>query len=425
MIEVKQEGLVLFGFSVALLGTLQGRLPDRSVLVVEEPDVARARGVDALAVDYPAVSRVIRAEYQDPAGLELLLASEPAIAGAAAVLPGGEYAVVPAAVVAERIGVRGASVAAARAFRDKFELRLLTSAAGLRNPGFALVDTIDQAEQFFLAADGRACVLKPTARQASAGVQIITEVAQIREGWRASADPDEGHRVPGRGVPSRVLFEHALSGSEYSIEALVADGQTVFSNVTAKSVRPGRFPVELGHTVPAVITPALRGELERESRRLVAATDLQNGILHSEWIVTGEGPTLIEGGARMPGDEIGTLISQAWGFDLSEAYLQLMLGQSSVVPGSATAGAAIVFLTAPPGELVALDGLEHARSLPGVCDVRVGVELGAVISPVTSSWDRVGQVRTRAGTAAQAQHLAQQAAAAIAITVRTPVPAPA
>ncbi len=424
MIEVSEERIVLFGFSVTLLGALRGKLRDRSVLVVEEPDVARARGVDALAAGHPSVARVIHAEYQDPAGLDSLLACEPAIARAAAVLPGGEYAVVPAAVAAERIGVRGAGVRAARVFRDKYELRRVTFRAGIRNPACALVGRIEDAERFFLAAGGRACVLKPTARQASAGVQIITDVAQIREGWQTSAEPAEGHRVPRRGVPSRLLFEHALHGPEYSVELLVIGGRTVFSNVTAKRVQPGRFPVEVGHTAPAMITPPLRRALEEANIRLVSATGFEHGIVHSEWIVTDDGPALVEAAARMPGDEIGLLISEAWDFDLSEAYVRVMLGEPAAVPQAATGGAAIAFLTAPPGNVEAIEGVEQARSLPGVRDVRVGVGVGAVVLPVTSSWDRVGHVRARARTPAEAQHLAADAAAAISVTVRAAAPRP-
>lgn len=422
MIKAAEEKIVLFGFSVTLLRALRDCLPDRAVLVVEEPDVARARGIEALAAGYPSVARVIQAEYQDPLELDRLLRREPAITRAAAVVPGSEYAVVPTAAVAERIGVPGAGRAAAPTFRDKFALRELTSRAGIPNPDYALVDRISDAERFFLRSGGRACVLKPTARQASAGVQIITELSQIREGWQASADPAEGHRTPGRGIASRLLFEHALHGPEYSVELLVVGGRIIFENVTAKRVQPGRFPVELGHTVPAMITASLRLALGDVNERLVSATGFQTGILHSEWIVTDDGPALVECAARMPGDEIGVLISEAWDFNLSEAYLRILLGEQPALPHAAPGAAAIVFLTAQPGEVVSVDGLERAAGLPGVRDVRIGLTAGAVVAPVTSSWGRVGHVRVRAGTPAEAHRLADDAAAAVVVTVRPVAP---
>jgi biotin carboxylase len=425
VIDVGEEKIVLFGFSVALLGALRSQLPDRSVLVVEEPDVARARGVDEIAAEHPAVARVIAAEYQDAAGLDRLMRRESAIARAAAVIPGSEYAVVPAAVVAQRIGVPGASENAARVFRDKFELRELASRAGIRNPAYALVRRIEEAERFFLAAGGRPCVLKPTARQASAGVQIITDVSQIAEGWHLTAAPDEGHRVPRRGVPSRVLCEHALQGPEYSVELLVANGRIIFRNITAKRVQPGRFPVELGHTVPAPIDAALRHALDGVNERLVSVTGFASGLLHSEWIVTDAGPALVECAARMPGDDISTLISEAWGFDLPEAYVRVLLGDQPHVPETAAGGAAVAFLAAPEGRVVSVEGLDRARRLPGVRDIRVGVGVGDVVPPVTSSWDRVGHVRVGASTAAAAHRLADEAASEITVAVRPLAPLPA
>jgi biotin carboxylase len=425
MIDVGPEEILLLGFSAALLTALHDTVPDGSVLVVEEPDVAAARGVHRLALGHPSISRVVLEEYQDPAGLAGLMAREPAVARARAVVPGGEYAVLPAAMVADRIGAPGAGIAAARMFRDKLALRELTTASGIRNPAYTLVTRLADAEQFFRDSGGRACVLKPTSRQASAGVQIITAISQIRDGWHLSLDPDEGHRVPARGVSSRMMMEHALRGSEYSVEQLVVDGRSVFRNVTAKQVQPGRFPVELGHTVPADVSPGLEAALVEATERLVTVSGFGTGILHSEWIVAGEQPSLVECAARMPGDEIGTLISDAWGFDLVESYVRVLLGQRPSLPGAPVGGAAIVFLTSPPGALVAVEGLECARDRAGVRDARVNLHVGGVVPAVTSSWDRAGHVRVVAATATEARRTAEEVAASIGLTVRPLSPSPA
>jgi biotin carboxylase len=424
VLDIGAESVVFFGFSVTLLRSLATSLPPRSVVVVEEPDAVRDRDIPALAATLPAVSRVIAAEYQDPAGLAALLDREPAITRAHAVVPGLEYAVEAAAHVADLLHLRGAGRAAASAVRDKYRLRGLAGPAGVRNPPYALVGTVAEAERFFRRA-GRPCVLKPTSRQASAGVQIIRAVDQIAVGWALSADPDEGSRGPARGGSGPLLMEHALVGPEYSVELLVDEGRPVFVNVTAKQVLPGRFPVEIGHVVPAPVDPDLAGRLRTANERLISATGFGTGIMHSEWIVEDGTPTLVECAARMPGDEISQLVSLAYDVPFVERYLCLLLGQRPTLPAAAVRGAAIRFLTAESGDVVAVEGTADAERVPGVVTVRMTATPGARYAAVTSSWDRAGYVLACGEDARAADRSARAGADRIAVAVRAPLAVPA
>ncbi len=460
MIDTGAESVVFVGFSVALLRTLTTSLPPGSVVVVERPEAVRDRDILALAGKLPAVSRVIVAEYPDRAGLTALMDREPAIGRARAVVPGLEYAVEAAAHLADRLCLPGAGRVAARAVRDKYRLRELAGPAGVRNPPYQLVDTVAQAEEFFRRA-GRPCVLKPTSRQASAGVQIIRAVDQIAAGWALSADPDEGqyhgpgagtalgeersdggnavpawlrgprerserqHHGPACGGSGRLLMEHALVGPEYSVETLVDAGRPVFVNVTAKQVLPGRFPVEIGHVVPAPVDADLAGRLRTANERLISAIDFGTGILHSEWIVDDGTPALVECAGRMPGDEISQLISLAYDVPFVETYLRLLLGHRPTMPAVASRGAAIRFLTADSGEVVAIEGTGRAEQVPGVVTVRVTATPGTRFSTVISSWDRAGYVLACGADPGAAERSARAGAATISIVVRPPVSVPA
>ncbi len=140
-------------------------------------------------------------------------------------------------------------------------------------------------------------------------------------------------------------------------------------------------------------------------------------MLHCEWIVDADGPVFVECAARMPGDEIGTLISLAYGFPMTRAYLEVLLGSAPPLPASAASGAAVRFLLAVPGVIEAVDGAAEAERAPGVRAVRVGVRPGDTMRPVTSSWDRAGYVLATAPDAWQAE--ARAAAAASLIDIRT------
>ena len=425
--------VLLMGCSLSLLDAWADLLPEGSVLVVEEPDVIRKRRLDRRLSGYPAVAHLVACRYQDPTDLWALLEQEHRLRPARAVVPGVEYAVRPAAALASARGLPGAGTEAARVLRDKHLLRLVATAAGLRNPAFTLARTPEDAEAFAAAIPGP-WVVKPTARQASLGVRIVAEPGDLRAAWEHATAPEEGEAAPDRGVASDVLIECAARGPEYSVEMLVAGGEACFANVTAKELVPGPFPVEAGHTVPAPLPPALHADLIACTRALVGAVRFGSGVVHAEWITGQAGPVLVECAGRLPGDEIPRLIARAWGFSLAEAYLRCLLGERPACPAEPVAAAAVRFLATGPadgpgacppgggGTVRAVVGVAAARAVPGVEEVAVDVRPGDRVRPLRSSWDRAGHVLAAAPSPAAAAEAARRAAGRIRIELAGSAP---
>lgn len=414
--NLADQEVLLVGFSVNILGNAVS-LPPGSVLVVEEPTVVRKRDLHNLAGRYPAVAEVLECEYQVPGRLAELAEREPRLRAARSVVPGVEYAVTAAAELAELLSLPGAGMAAATALRDKYRLRRAVTGSTVTNPPYQLVQDAEQVAEF-IRVIGAPCVLKPTGRQASLGVQILGDPAEAATAWALSSEPEEGRAVPDRGIDCDVMVEAMVQGDEYSVELLVEAGAVVFSNVTAKRVRKGRFPVEVGHVLPAPLPADMTALLVDRTRELSARVGFGTGVLHCEWIMDGPVPTLVECAARMPGDEIPRLITLAYDFPFVEAYLALLLGKPAPCPTSAPGSGAIRFLTAPPGEIAAVTGAEEAGALPGVEQVVLSVKPGDQRGSVRSSWDRAGYVLARGDTAAQAEECALAAAATVDVLVR-------
>ena len=413
------EEILLIGFSTNLLGRVD--LPAGSVVVVEEPDVIRNRALPEKLSGFPAVSSLLACPYQDHAELRRLVASEPKFCRVRAVVPGVEYGVGAASIVATSLGLPGAGLLAGVVLRDKYRQRLLAADAGLRNPEFRLVSTPAEVEDF-MAGRG-SCVLKPTSRQASLGVQILTTPEEVADAWRRSALLDEGAAAPDRGVESRLLVERAVLGAEFSVEMLVAGGVPCFANVTAKEVLGGRYPIECGHVVPAPVAPDLAAGLVEATGRFARAGYFGCGVLHAEWIVDGEGWVLVECAGRLPGDEICGLIDAAYGFRFAEAYLHCLMGEQPDCPASPARAAAIRFLGAPEGRVGSVGGEEAARAHPGVIDVSVEVASGDSVRAPRSSWDRLGHVIAVAEGPEEARRAAREACELITVAVGDPAPA--
>lgn len=395
--------VIVVGYSRYLLSHMGKFLGRARVAVLEEPDVCDARGIEALAAAMPVNAQVIRWEYQGGRGAARLLELHTSLSGAEVVIPGVEYAVPFAAELADHLGLPGAGQEAARQLRDKFELRNTARSAGLVNPRYSLVASADGVKSFQESVGG-ACVLKPTSRQASVGVQILEPGDDVQQAWHRTVSSDEGYLVPKRGIESRFLVEKRVVGPEFSVELLVDAGRTVFANVTEKRVHPGRFPVETGHIVPAALDAPHQRSLVEDTEKLAGAMGFGAGVLHCEWIVSADGNVLIECAGRIPGDDIPGLIDLAYNFSFVESYVSILRGTGCTAPASPTQGAAIRFFLSSE-ELDTGRQRDQVLTIPGVVDFQAKEPIGTGGGDVYSSWDRCGYVVACATDGAKAEEI--------------------
>lgn len=405
---------LMVGFNYSYLKAVRDRVPGDSIIVLEEPDIIRKRDLAGKECELSCLAEIVPAMYQQADGVVEVGRAVHERWGVDAVVPGTEYAVPGAAALAAALGRPGAGTVAAQALRDKARLREITTRAGIRNPQ---CHEAKGPEDIVTFADGGPVVVKPANRQASVGVQLLDRCgpAEAEAAWQAMVCAVEYDQVPDRPLSWRYLVERRLRGPEYSLEALVRDGDVIFQNVTEKAVIPGVRPIELAHLVPAPLDPAQLEAVTDAMRLLVAAIRFDTGMLHAEWILTADGPTLIECAGRCPGDRIVDLIDLAYETRLRVDLITLLAGCSLELPDRPRQASAIRFLTAPPGRVVRVNGEERARRRPGVREVHVGLSEGSEATAWQSSWDRPGFVIVTAPQASTARTRASAAAETVKI----------
>jgi biotin carboxylase len=403
---------------VGYVGVLPHRrdLPDRSLILIDEPDVIRNRDLEQAMAASPMLRRFAAWEYQLPGAADAFYNTYPDL-GPAMVIPLVEYATPFAARLAERYGLPGATSGAAQIMRDKEQLRRVTAAAGIANPASEAVESPDDVRAFMAAHPGPA-VLKPANRQASLGTMVLRDAAEIDAAWDECIAQDEGILVPERPIPLRMLVEEYVSGHEFSVEMLVRDGVPLFTNVTAKLLFPGARPIELGHVVPSGLPDEDAAALVAGTEAVLRAVGFGSGVVHCEWIVRDGVPHLVECAGRLPGDGIPELIERAYPIDLAVHYYAIMRGeQPPPAPVRASAAAAVRYLQVDPGKVVAVRGVEEAEARSGVVRVSMAVAAGESVRELRSSWDRAGSVVTVAATPAEATAVAEAAVATIEVEV--------
>jgi hypothetical protein len=415
--------VVIVGYVAVTIPFIEAFQPAGSVIYVEEPDVVRKRDARDRLAGVGYVRDLIEWEYHLPGKADEFYAAHPGLAPVA-IVPAIEYAVPFAARLAERYGLPGASLGAALILRDKALLRQVSAAAGIANPASVRVQGPQDVRDFLRDHPG-AAVLKPANRQASLGVRVVRDPAEVAAAWEECLVQDEGILVPDRPMELVMLAEEFVAGDEYSVEMLVRGGEPLFTNVTAKVLYPGPYPVEQAHVVPADIPGALRELLGAQTARLLAAIGFGDGVVHCEWIVSGDVLTLVECAGRMPGDGILDLIEAAYPLEFMRSYFAVLKGeQPPELPVRARGGAAVRFLAPGAGTVVSVTGVEEAEKAEGVLLVHCTVP-GATFGGLRNSWDRGGIVMARADSPAQAHRLAGAAAGMVRIEMRPPDTAPA
>lgn len=311
----------------------------------------------------------------------------------AAVVGLAERAVVPAARLREALGHPGCALDTAVQCSDKRAMKRAVRAAGLR-----CADVVE-AEEGLSGADlierlGLPMVLKAAVGSGGRGTRIVHDAGEV---------PDR--------LPDGWMAEAFVDGVEMSVETLVVGGRTVFVNPTAY-LEPAWASL-----VPAPLSAADLDAVRVHAEAARVALGVTTGMTHLELFLTPDGPVFGELAIRPPGGHLMRLIEQAYAFDPWEAMLQIALGEPVDVPTEVGRVAAVQILHPGAGTVLAADGLDEARSLPGVEAVSLRVRPGDAVGPRVGTGQEIGHVIVTGATAEEAKARLAAVTAAIRLEV--------
>lgn len=320
-----------------------------------------------------------------------------------------DRAVVPAAAVAERIGLPGIGLDVARAMTHKPTMRERLTSAGIAQPRYVALGS-DSDLGRAAATVPLPAVLKPADSGGQRGLFMI----ERRE--------DLARRLPESLAASRTseaMLEEYVEGVELNVLLAVRDGTPTVLSVSdrLRPTGPG-FGVGWIHSFPSALPASVLEEVRDLACSAVRALGLRNGIAFPQVIASDRGMVVIvEVAARIPAGQMADLVRHGTGIELFEIAIAQALGNrvdDRMVTASFTRPIAIRFLTAAPGVLpigtvVAIEGLDNVRASPGVLDAGVYFDVGTVIGPLRVDADRRGFVIATGPTANDALELANSA----------------
>ena len=322
-----------------------------------------------------------------------------------------EMAQVAVAEAAEELGVAGNTAEAVRRIRTKDLCREFLAEAGFAQPAVRFCESAGQAEAFAAKFPGP-WVVKPRDAMGSIGVSKVEEISEL---------PEALAQLP---EPNRFLIEQFVTGPEFSVEGFFLGGSPRILAVTAKDKARPPFFVEVGHTLPARLSEVDEARIRQTVATALHALGLRVGAFHVELWLTDDAVVLGEVHGRFGGDWIHRMLEYSFpGLELYGEIFEDLLGRGAGPREFAPErGAAVRYLTPPPGRLVAVEGWDEVLAHPAVVYAELSVAPGDTISPLRKSGDRAGLVVVGAEDSAAAEKLARELLAAVRFTVDQTTP---
>ena len=304
----------------------------------------------------------------------------------AAVVAADTPMLIPAAVIAGRMGLPHNPVDAVTAACDKAAQRRRWAAAQIAQPTFRVVPAAAKEDALRRAAAevGAPCVVKATSLSASQGVLRADDPAAA---LAAAQRVREVLATAGRPGPEPLLVEEYVPGPELSIDGLLTAGALTVIAVFDKPWTPEgpTFEETLLITPSRLAEPVLAAAIYAAGQA-ARALGLTHGPIHAELRIDERGgqarPVMLELAARCIGGLCSRALRFPGGTSLEEMVLAHALGRP--VPGHhGSRPSGVLMLPVPrPGVLRAIEGQAEAAATPGITGLSITIPVGQRVRPL-------------------------------------------
>jgi biotin carboxylase len=315
----------------------------------------------------------------------------------------GDRPVVLAARAAEALSIPGNPPAAAAASANKKLAREALTRAGLPMPWFFEADPASD-----IAVDRRVrypCVVKPLGLSGSRGVIRANDPAELDAAvarLRALLSRKDVRAIRS-GLADTILVEGFIEGREYAIEGVLTNGVfRPFAVFDKPDPLDGPFFEETIYVTPSSLAADQQQSVIEQVSVAARALGLLNGPVHAECRLGSRGVFILEVAAR----PIGGLCARVLRFTtqgesreatLEDVLLRHAVGEDVSRYRREPRAAGVMMIPIPKrGMLKHVHGLEAARRVPGIEDVRITAKTDQLIEPLPEAASYLGFIFARA-----------------------------
>lgn len=342
-----------------------------------------------------------------------------------AIISTDDDGVVLAAMASDALGLSHNPLLAVRTARDKYQTRRVLAAAGMRTPEYQRFSVDDDPGQAAHQVS-YPCVVKPLALSASRGVMRANNPDEFRVAFERlvsilrAVDLDDASNV--NQVEHQILVESFLPGVEVAVEGLLMGGElSVLAIFDKPDPLEGPFFEETIYVTPSRHPVAVQEEIIDTTQKAVTALGLTEGPVHAELRVNEGGCCLLEVAPRSIGGYCSRALRFGAGATLEELIIQHALGLPLTSTLPATPASGVMMIPIPrAGILCEVQGIEQARQVPGIDEIRMTIPVGREVVPLPEGSQYLGFIFARAETPERAEAALRMAHARLNFVIMPP-----
>ncbi|MCR4590307.1 MAG: ATP-grasp domain-containing protein [Lachnospiraceae bacterium] len=239
------------------------------------------------------------------------------------IIPGADLGIELAARLSGDLGLIGNPVKNIPVLTNKFLMHQALIDHGVRGIRGKIVHNWDEALSFYREQGFTGCVLKPYRGASSVDVRICDSEEELKKAY------DEVFAVGNYmgGEEEGMLLQERITGTEYIVNSVSLQGKHKLSAIWKHSKKK----VEGGGMVYNYTETLSRPEagctaLVKYAFDVLNALGVQNGNVHSEFMIDREGPVLIEINCRPMGSDMSAeFLDRIWGHHETDLCLDAYL----------------------------------------------------------------------------------------------------
>lgn len=313
------------------------------------------------------------------------------------------------AAATTKLGLPGISYETAIKATDKGEMIKAFEAAGVEHPWYFILKNKEDLKNV-LPKISYPCIIKPTDNAGNRGVSYVSDEKELLLLYSYSRENSHS---------GDVIVEEFMEGQEVSVEVIVSHGVINILAVTDKLTQGKPYFVEIGHSEQSMLGEENVEKIKDLTRRAIRAIGLDNSPAHVEIMLTKDGPRMVEMGARMGGGCITThLVPLSTGIDMLKSVINMSIGGDPYVTPKFDKGSALRHIVGLEGKIVSIGGLDEARALHGVKEVKMMKGVGDEVGYFKNGSERVGYVIAQGKNAEQAIKICEEALSKIRVEVK-------
>ena len=212
-----------------------------------------------------------------------------------------------------------------------------------------------------------------------------------------------------------------MEGPEFSVDALVYEGEITICGFADRHIFFPPYFIEMGHTIPSNQPPDTIKSLLDVFCRGVKALGISNGAAKGDIKLSSKGPMIGEIAARLSGGFMsGWTYPYSSGVLPTKGAIEIALGKKpgGLEPEWDWVCAERAFISIP-GKVCSISGIEKAKIMPLVKDVFPGIRPGVSVIFPENNVSKCGSIISAAASREDAVNSAENAARSILIRLET------